>query len=139
VLALFAVLGAAHKVLVGRPVRWRDLVIGGLVGAAAVTVLLHAAASVLPTLVERAGPVYGSFATVVGVFTVLYLFSQALVLSVEVSVVRTFRLSPRGLTVAAVTAADRRALTLVARRQARVPGQDITTTFPPDRDDQPDR
>ena len=78
---------------------------------------------------RRAGPVYGSFATVVGIFALLYLISQTLVLSVQVSTVIEARLSPRGLTDEDLTDADRRALELQARRQERVPGQRVTTTF----------
>jgi membrane protein len=65
----------------------------------------------------------------VGIFTVLYLISQVLVLSAEISAVREAGLSPRGLTNAAVTDGDHRALTLLARRQERVAGQRVTTTF----------
>jgi hypothetical protein len=88
------------------------------------------ATTILPALVTRAGPVYGSFATVVGIFTLLYLMCQTLVLSVEVSTVIESRLSPRGLTNAVLTETDRRALALLARQQERVAGQRITTTFP---------
>jgi uncharacterized BrkB/YihY/UPF0761 family membrane protein len=127
--AVFAVIGIAHKVLVCRPLRMRDIWVGGVLGAAVVTALLNAATTVLPALITRAGLVYGSFATVVGIFTLLYLISQALVLSVEVSAVIESRLSPRGLTNAVLTEADRRALVLLARRQERVAGQRVTTAF----------
>jgi membrane protein len=83
----------------------------------------------LPALVTRAGLVYGSFATVVGIFTLLYLISQTLVLSVELSTVIEARLSPRGLTSAVLTDIDRRALVLQVRRQERVAGQRTATTF----------
>jgi len=127
--ALFAVIVVAHKALVCRPLRMRDIWVGGAVGATVVTALLSVAATILPALVTRAGLVYGSFATVVGIFTLLYLISQTLVLSVEVSTVIEARLSPRSLTDAAPTDIDRRALELQARRQERVPGERILTTF----------
>jgi uncharacterized BrkB/YihY/UPF0761 family membrane protein len=127
--AVFAVISIAHKVLVCRPLRMRDIRMGGVVGAVVVTALLNAATTVLPALVTRAGLVYGSFATVVGIFTLLYLISQTLVLSVEVSTVIKSRLTPRGLTNAVLSDTDRRALVLLARQQERVPGQHITTTF----------
>ena len=127
--AVLAAIGIAHKVLVCRPLRIRDIWVGGVVGAAAVTALLNAATTILPALVTRAGLVYGSFATVVGTFTLLYLISQTLVLSVEVSTVIESRLSPRGLTNAVLTETDRQALMLLARQQERVAGQRITTTF----------
>ena len=103
--------------------------VGSLLGAGVVTVLLDLAATILPVLIARAGLVYGSFATVVGLFTLLYLISQTLVLSAEVSTVIEARLSPRGLTDADLTDADRRALVLLARREVRVAGQRNTTTF----------
>ena len=89
--------------------------------------------------------VYGSFATVVGIFTLLYFISQTLVLSVEISTVIELRLWPRGLVTAAPTDLDRCALVLEALRQERVAGQRITTTFSdeaarrldPDRNHQP--
>jgi YihY family inner membrane protein len=127
--AVFAVIGIAHKVLVCRPLRIRDVCVGGAIGAIIVTVLLNAAATILPALVTRAGLVYGSFATAVGIFTLLYLVSQTLVLSVEVSTVIESRLWPRGLTTTALSEADRRALVLQARRQERVAGERIVTTF----------
>ncbi|MET8148529.1 YihY/virulence factor BrkB family protein [Actinoplanes sp. NPDC049668] len=129
VAALFAVLTCAHKVLVCRPLRVADIWVGGAVGAVVVTALLRTATSVLPALVARAGPVYGSFATVVGLFTLLYLISQTLVLSVELSSVLEGRLSPRSLTGSVPNAADRRALALLGRQQERVAGQVVTTTF----------
>jgi len=127
--ALFAVISIAHKVLVCRPLRLSDIWVGGAIGAVVVTALINAAATLLPVLVSRAGKVYGSFATVVGIFTLLYLISQTLVLGVEVSTVIEARLSPRGLTNADLTDTDRRALVLQARRQERVAGQRITTAF----------
>jgi uncharacterized BrkB/YihY/UPF0761 family membrane protein len=76
-------------------------------------------------LSARSGPVYGSFATVVGIFTLLYLVSQALVLSAEICAVQALRLSPR----TAPTDADVRALTLLAQEQERLPDQRIDVTF----------
>jgi membrane protein len=126
---VFVVLVIAHKVLVCRPLPMRDIWVGALVAAAGVTVLLNLAATILPTLIARAGLVYGSFATVVGLFTLLYLISQTVVVGVEVSTVIASRLSPRGLTETVLTDGDRRALALLARRQERVAGQRVTTTF----------
>lgn len=66
---------------------------------------------------------------VLRIFSLLYLTSQTLVLSVEVSTVIGSRLSPRGLTNAVLTDTDRRALALQAHQQERVAGQCVTTTF----------
>ena len=69
----------------------------------------------------KAGPVYGSFATVAGMFTLLYLVGQALVYGAEVAAVFYARLWPRALDLNHPTAADARALTLLAREQERIP------------------
>ena len=95
---VFFVLIIAAKVLVARPVLLRDAWLAAAGGAVAVTIVLTAGARSLTTLVSRAGPVYGSFATVAGIFAVFYLVSQALVYSAETAVVRHHRLWPRALT-----------------------------------------
>jgi membrane protein len=71
--------------------------------------------------VAKAGPVYGSFATVAGMFALLYLVSQALVYSAEVAAVRYAGLWPRALDVNNPTAADVRTYALLAREQERIP------------------
>jgi uncharacterized BrkB/YihY/UPF0761 family membrane protein len=87
----------------------------------AVTVVLNVGAPLLARLVTQAGPVYGSFATVAGIFALLYLVSQALVYAAEVSAVRYARLWPRAVDLSRPTAADARALALLAREQERIP------------------
>src|SRR5512144_147725 len=91
--------------------------------------VLDLGATRLPALIARSGPVYGSFATVVGIFTLLYLVSQALVLSAEICAVRALRLSPRSLLRTAHTDIDVRALTLLAQEQERLPDQRIGVSF----------
>jgi membrane protein len=90
-------------------------------GAAAVTVVLNAGSLLLAGLVAKAGPVYGSFATVAGMFALLYLVGQALVYAAEVAAVRYARLWPRALDPNRPTEADARALALLAREQERIP------------------
>ena len=120
-LVVFAVLLLGAKLLLARRAPVRALWPGAVLGAAAVTVLLNAGAPLLATLVTRAGPVYGSFATVAGMFALLYLVGQALVYAAEVAAVRYARLWPRALDLNRPTAADARALALLAREQERIP------------------
>ena len=68
---------------------------------------------------------YGSFAAVAGMFTLLYLVNQALVYSAEVAAVRYGRLWPRALDVNRPTEADLRAMTLLAQEQERDPAARI--------------
>jgi uncharacterized BrkB/YihY/UPF0761 family membrane protein len=78
-LVAFAVLLLGAKLLLARPAPIRVLWPGAVLGAAAVTVVLNLGAPLLARLVAKAGPVYGSFATVAGMFALLYLVGQALV------------------------------------------------------------
>ena len=124
-LVVFAVLLLGAKLLLARPAPVRALWPGAIMGAAAVTVVLNAGAPLLARLVAMAGPVYGSFATVAGMFTLLYLVGQALVYAAEVAAVRYARLWPRALDLNRPTAADARALALLAREQERIPAARI--------------
>jgi len=120
-LVVFAVLLLGAKMLLARPAPVRALWPGALAGAVTVTVVLTVGAPLLARLVAKAGPVYGSFATVAGMFALLYLIGRALVYAAEVAAVRYARLWPRALDLTRPTAADARALTLLAREQERIP------------------
>jgi membrane protein len=124
-LVVFGVLLLGAKLLLARPAPVRVLWPGAVLGAAAVTVVLNLGAPLLARLVTKAGPVYGSFATVAGVFALLYLIGQALVYAAEVAAVRYARLWPRALDLTRPTAADARALALLAREQERIPAARI--------------
>jgi len=124
-LVVFAVLLFGAKLLLARPASIRALWPGAVLGAAAVTVLLSFGAPLLARLVTKAGPVYGSFATVAGMFALLYLIGQTLVYAAEVAAVRYARLWPRALDLNHPTAADARALTLLAHEQERIPAARI--------------
>jgi len=112
--------------LLVRPAPFWALWPGALLGAAVVTAVLNVGAPLLARLVTKAGPVYGSFATVAGMFALLYLVGQALVYSAEVAAVRYARLWPRAVDVNHPTAADVRALTLLAREQERIPAARVS-------------
>ena len=120
-LVVFAVLLLGSKLLLVRSAPFRALWPGAVLGAVTVTVVLNAGPPLLARLVTKAGPVYGSFATVAGMFALLYLVGQALVYAAEVAAVRYARLWPRALDVAHPTAADARALALLACEQERIP------------------
>ena len=76
------------RTLLTRPTPLRARWPGAILGAVAVTAVLNAGAPLLARLVIKACPVYGSFATVAGLFALLYLVSQALVYAAEVNAVR---------------------------------------------------
>jgi uncharacterized BrkB/YihY/UPF0761 family membrane protein len=120
-LVVFAVLLLGAKLLLVRPAPFRAVWPGAVAGAVVVTVVLTVGAPLLARLVAKAGPVYGSFATVAGMFALLYLVGQGLVYAAEIAAVRHARLWPRALDLNRPTAADVRALTLLAREQERIP------------------
>ena len=126
VLIAFAVLLLSARLLLVRPAPFWAIWPGALLGAAVVTVVLNVGAPLLARLVTNAGPVYGSFATVAGLFALLYLVGQALVYSAEVAAVRYARLWPRAVDLSRPTEADARALALLAREQERIPAARVT-------------
>ena len=91
-LVIFAVLLLAAKLLLVRPAPVRVLWPAAVLGTVVVTLVLTVGAPLLARLVAKAGPVYGSFATVAGMFALLYLVGQGLVYAAEVAAVRYARL-----------------------------------------------
>jgi len=119
-LVIFGVLLLGARLLLARPAPFRAIWPGAAFGAVVVALVLSLGPILLARLVSRAGPVYGSFATVAGIFALLYLVSQALVYSAEVAAVRYARLWPRALDVNRPTPADARAMALLAHEQERI-------------------
>ena len=124
-LIIFVVLLLGVRLLLARPAPFRAVWPGAAPGAVAVALLLALAAPLLARFVSRSGPVYGSFATVAGLFAFFYLVSQVLVYSAEVAAVRYAGLWPRALDPKRPTAADIRGFTLLAREQERIPAARI--------------
>ena len=64
-----------------------------------------------------------------GIFTLLYLVSQAVLYAAEAAVVWRRRLWPRAVVTSRPTAADIQALTTVALVQEKLPSERITVSF----------
>lgn len=122
---VFVVLVLAAKMLIARPVPFRALWPAAALGAMAISVVLAVGTRLLAALVTRSGAIYGSFATVVGGFTLFYLVSQVLLYSAEAAIVRHARLWPRAFDLSRPTPADIRALTRLATEQERLPTERI--------------
>jgi uncharacterized BrkB/YihY/UPF0761 family membrane protein len=134
VVVVFGLLLLAGRLLVARPVPVRSTWPSALLGAVIVAAVLTLGTRVLSGLVHRSGPVYGTFATVVGAFALLYLVSQGLLYAAEVGIVRHGRLWPRALDSSRPTEADLRVLGILAREQERLERQRITSTLLPAED-----
>ena len=132
-LVIFGVLLLGARLLLCRPAPFSALWPGAALGAVTVTLVLNLGPVLLARLVSKAGAVYGSFATVAGMFALLYLVSQALVYSAEVAAVWYAHLWPRALDVNKPTAVDVRAMALLAREQERIRAAQVTLhILPPD-------
>jgi uncharacterized BrkB/YihY/UPF0761 family membrane protein len=114
---VFGVLMACGRLLLDRPAPWPALAPAAALGAGAVALVLQVGAALLTVLATRAGPLYGGFAVVAAIFGLLNLVSRALVWAAEVAAVYHARLWPRAVDPARPTAADVRAVLLLAREQ----------------------
>lgn len=119
----------AFRVLTSAPVGWRDLWPGALVAGAAWTGLQALGSFYVQRQLRGASDVYGTFATVIGLLSWLYLAAQVTLLAAEVNVVRTRRLWPRSLVTPPLTEADRRALARLVRQEERRPEQRVEVSF----------
>ena len=128
----FFILWAATGLLLPHRAKLSIIWPAALLGSLTISAVLTFGAIVLPAFVARSGPVYGSFATIVGLFALLYLVSQALVYAGEIAIVRRRRLWPRSLDTTKPTDADRRALLDLAREQERTLIERIDARFDAD-------
>jgi uncharacterized BrkB/YihY/UPF0761 family membrane protein len=129
---MFLLMWAATALLLPHRARFRIVWPAALLGALAISGLLTFGATLLPQFVARSGPVYGSFATIAGIFALLYLVSQVVVYAAEIAIVRHRRLWPRALDMLNPTDADRRALQYLAREQERIRVERIHVDFDAD-------
>ena len=132
---VFLVLVAAAALLVARRIPLRSSAVPAAMGALVVTIVLALGARLLAALVERSGPVYGSFATVAGIFALLYLVSQALLYAAEAAVVQQRRLWPRAIVTSNPTPADIAVLSRLATVHERIPIERIESRFDAEPDD----
>jgi membrane protein len=108
---------------------WRAAWPGAIIGGAILTIVLSLGGWLLSILVGRSGSVYGPFAAVVGMFTLLYFVSQGLVFAAQIAVVRRKKLWPRSLVPTQPTEADRAALLLRSRIEERTEADRVAATM----------
>lgn len=118
-----AVLYVAPKVLCRRPVGRSEILIGAISGGLAVTVIVTLAGLIVARFLANSSAVYGAMTTVVAFISVLFLASNMIVLSYELSVVLAWRLWPRGVDINNLFPADERAYTLLSLMDERMPSQ----------------
>jgi membrane protein len=135
----FGVLLTAPRALARRRLAFAEYALGAGLGALAMTLFFSVGSLVLGRLIANSSAVYGVFATVVGIFSMLFLVSNAIVLCFEVSVVRAWQLWPRGVDINLLFPADERAYALLTLMDERMPSQRNGVAFDATGHDDPRR
>jgi uncharacterized BrkB/YihY/UPF0761 family membrane protein len=110
---------ASFWILTPPGIALRDLAPGAVVAGAAWAVLTGVGVN-LTTHLAHSNPLYGSFATVLGLLALIYLNARITIYCVEANVVRARHLWPRSLTSSNLTEADLRQLEGLAGKEERV-------------------
>jgi membrane protein len=127
-LALFM---AAFRLLTAVDVSYRDLLPGVITAAVFWQLLQHLGGFYLAHELKRTGPLYGTFALVLGLLAWLYLGAQLTIFAAEVNVVKVHRLWPRSFFSDPLLDADKRAMTSSAEVEERVHEEDVAVSFRP--------
>jgi membrane protein len=135
----FALLYAGASILTHRRLDFSEIALGAALGGVAMTLLLSLGALVVGRFVSTSGAVYGVFASVVGIISVLFLVSNAIVVSFEISIVRAWQLWPRGVDINLLFPADERAYALLTLMDERMPSQRNGVAFDATGHDDPRR
>ncbi len=125
--------------LTRRPLVFREVAPGAALGALAMTVIIGFGSALVGQSINTSSAVYGVFATVVGIFSVLFLVSNSVVFSFELSVVWAWELWPRGVDINLLFPADQRAYALLALMDERMPSQRNGVAFDATGHDDPRR
>jgi YihY family inner membrane protein len=129
---------AAFRLLTDKSVP-RSQLWPGIISATILWTILQLVGSVYIThVVKDAGNVYGTFATVIGLLTWLFIGARIVIYSAELNSVISRRLWPRGL-FDPPTEADRATLTALAQIEARSDQQHVSVSFDDPQDPADDR
>lgn len=123
----------AFRVLTVDEIATRELVPGVVVAAVLWQLLQHLGGYYVEHVVRHAKETSGLFAFVLGLLAWMYLAGQLTVLAAEVNVVYARRLWPRSFFSPSLLEADRRALALAAKAEARVEDEHVKIRFESDR------
>jgi membrane protein len=127
-LALFM---AAFRLLSAIDIGWRELLPGVITAAVFWQLLQHLGGFYVDHELKRTGPLYGTFALVLGLLAWLYLGAQLTIFAAEVNVVKVHRLWPRSFFSDPLLEADKRAMTSSAEVEERVHEEDVEVSFRP--------
>ncbi len=139
VLAASVALNAAvfvfvFRIATARDLATKDVALGALVAAVVWQLLQSFGVLYVAHVVRHVSQTNAVFAFVLGLIAFLYISAAALILCVEINVVRVEKLHPRSLMTpftdnVTLTAADRRAYTTQAEAQQMKGFEDVAVTF----------
>jgi YihY family inner membrane protein len=125
----------AFRLLTSKDVSWRCLRGGAIAAGIAWQILQAVGTYYVGHELRQASSVYGTFASVIGLLSFIYLSAHVTLLAAEANVVATRKLWPRSFSVILqqpATSADRRTLTTRARVEERRTDQRVDVEFEPD-------
>jgi YihY family inner membrane protein len=120
----------SFRVLSPKAVPVRTLLPGAAFGGLVWTILNGVGVGLTHRL-TNVNPLYGSFAGVLGLIAFIYLTARLTLYAAEANAVRANHLWPRSLVKAAPSAADRRQVVDLAKREARRDDASVTVEFAP--------
>lgn len=118
-----------YQVLTARDLRWRNVLPGALVAAAAWTALQGVGGYYLRYQVGNATDTYGAFALVIGILVWIALGAQLTLLCAEINVVAVRRLWPRSLVQPPLNEGDREVYRSIVRRSRMRPEVSVRVWF----------
>jgi len=111
-------------ILTPSKIPFRQLV-PGAIGAGAAWAILTGVGVSLTSKLAHTNPMYGSFATVLGLLALIYLNARITIYCIEANVVKARRLWPRALTSENLTEADLRQLDQLAGKEERIEPEEV--------------
>lgn len=122
----------AFRVLTVVRLRWNQLLPGAVVGGIGYALLQLAGTAYVTRTLAGADKTYGTFATVIGLLSWIYLIAQLTMVAAEVNVVASRKLWPRSLFADTATPADQRAVETVAEGARIAPDENVDVSFDPE-------
>jgi uncharacterized BrkB/YihY/UPF0761 family membrane protein len=122
----------SFDVLTPRDIRRRALLPGAVLGGTAFTLLITVGTGLITHQLKNASNTCGTFGSVIGIVTFLFLLAKLSLNSAELNPVLHHRLYPQSLPMGEMTDADRRVHHALIHEQQRSPEEHIGIGYPPD-------
>lgn len=110
-------------------IKFRDLALAAIISAIGLQIFQTLGGYYVTHELKHLSSLYGTFALVLGLLAWIYLQAQLMLYAVEISTVRALRLWPRSLDSQQLTAGDRRAYSLHAKKEHLVNEEQIDVAY----------